>query len=68
MRAIRLAMEAASERAIKVRILVPYNEAVEDRLKLKIEELGRRPIYNAGIDTSSVLQTVHYLYIIGISF
>ena len=38
MGAIPLAIEAAKERTVKVRILVPYNEAVEDRLKLNMEE------------------------------
>ena len=57
MGAIPLAMEAASERAVKVRILVPYNEAVEDTLKLKIEELGPRPIDNGGIDIRYIEQT-----------
>jgi hypothetical protein len=59
MGAISLAIEAAKERAVKVRILVPYNEEVEDKLMLKVKELGRkvrredeeelRPIYNADI-------------------
>jgi two-component system sensor histidine kinase VicK len=57
MGAIPLAIEAAKKRAVKVRILVPYNEAVENRLKLKIEELGRRPIYNADIDVRYTEQT-----------
>ena len=57
MGAIPLAMEAATERAVKVRILVPYNEAVEDRLKLKVEELGPRPIDNGGIDIRYIEQT-----------
>src|SRR5215471_5470920 len=49
--AIPLAVQAAKERAVKVRILVPYNEEVENRLKLELgEELGRRPIYDADID------------------
>jgi two-component system sensor histidine kinase VicK len=55
--AIPIAMEAARERGVKVRILVPYDEAVEDRLKLKIEELGRTPIYNADIDIRYIEQT-----------
>jgi nitrogen-specific signal transduction histidine kinase len=65
MGAIPLAIEAAKERAVKVRILVPYNEAVEDRLKLNMEEeLGRgqeeelrRPIYDADIDVRYIEQT-----------
>jgi nitrogen-specific signal transduction histidine kinase len=63
--AIPLAIEAAKERAVKVRILVPYNEAVEDRLRLNMEEeLGRggeeklrRPIYNADLDARYIEQT-----------
>lgn len=38
MGAVPLAIKAAQERAVKVRILVPYNEAVEDRLKPIMEE------------------------------
>ncbi|MGA8082324.1 MAG: ATP-binding protein, partial [Candidatus Nitrosopolaris sp.] len=67
MGAISLAIEAAKERAVKVRILVPYNEEVEDKLKLKVKELGRkvrredeeelRPIYNADIDVRYIEQT-----------
>ena len=38
--------------------MVPYNEAVEDILKLKVEEEpGRRPIYNADIDIRYIEQT-----------
>jgi signal transduction histidine kinase len=60
MGAIPAAIKAAQERAVKVRILVPYNEAVEDRLKpiMEEEELVprkkerelRRANYNADID------------------
>jgi signal transduction histidine kinase len=58
MGAIPLAVQAAKERAVKVRILVPYNEEVENRLKLELgEELGRRPIYDADIDFSYTEQT-----------
>ena len=65
MGAIPLAIEAAKKRAVKVRILVPYNEAVEDRLKLNMEEEQgrgqeqdfRRPIYNADIDVRYIEQT-----------
>src|SRR5215471_12505683 len=48
MGAIPLAVQAAKQRAVKVRILVPYNEEVENRLKLELEEeeLGQRPIYD----------------------
>jgi two-component system, OmpR family, sensor histidine kinase VicK len=56
--AIPLAVQAAKERAVKVRILVPYNEEVEDRLNLKVEEeLGGRPIYDADIDFRYTEQT-----------
>jgi signal transduction histidine kinase len=48
-----LAIEAAKERGVKVRILVPYNEEVEDRFK---QELGR-PIYNANIEVRYTEQT-----------
>jgi len=37
MGAISLAILLAKERAVKVRILVPYNEEVEDKLKLKVD-------------------------------
>ena len=45
--------------------MVPYNEAVEDRLKLNMEEEQgrgqeqdfRRPIYNADIDVRYIEQT-----------
>ena len=71
MGAIPLAIEAAKERAVKVRILVPYNEAVEDRLKpwVEGEALGRRqekeekeenlrrPIYKADIDFRYIEQS-----------
>jgi two-component system, OmpR family, sensor histidine kinase VicK len=44
MGAIPLAIDAAKERAVKVRILVPYDEEVEDILKLRLEqELRPRP-------------------------
>ncbi len=56
MGAIPLAIEAAKERAVKVRILVPYNEEVEEKLKLKVEE-ELRPIYNADIDVRYTEQT-----------
>ena len=36
MGAIPLAIEAAKKRSAKVRILVPYNEEVENRIKLKV--------------------------------
>src|SRR5215469_15489461 len=56
--AIPLAVQAAKEQAVKVRILVPYNEEVENRLKLELEEeLGRRPIYDADIDFRYTEQT-----------
>ncbi|MFZ0511871.1 MAG: hypothetical protein WAM14_09715, partial [Candidatus Nitrosopolaris sp.] len=56
MGAIPLAIDAAKERAVKVRILVPYNEEVEDKLKLKVEE-ELRPIYIADIDVRYTEQT-----------
>ena len=52
MGAIPLAILLAKERAVKVRISVPYNEEVEDKLE---EEL--RPIYNADIDVRYTEQT-----------
>src|SRR5215831_4022142 len=57
--AIPLAVQAAKQRAVKVRILVPYNEEVENRLKLELEEeeLGQRPIYDADIDFRYTEQT-----------
>src|SRR5215467_1631445 len=56
--AIPLAVQAAKERSVKVRILVPYNEEVENRLKLELEEeLGQRPIYDADIDFRYTEQT-----------
>jgi len=58
MGAVPLAIEAAVERGVKIRILVPYNEAVEDRLKLDIEEEPRRRAnYNADIDFRYVEQS-----------
>ena len=56
MGAISIAILLAKERALKVRILVPYNEEVEDKLKLKVEE-ELRPIYNADIDVRYTEQT-----------
>jgi two-component system, OmpR family, sensor histidine kinase VicK len=59
MGAIPLAVKTAKERAVKVRILVPYNEEVEDRLKIKVEEaLEGRPIYNADIDVKYTVANV----------
>jgi two-component system, OmpR family, sensor histidine kinase VicK len=57
MGAIPLAVEAAKKRAARVRILVPYNEEVEKRVKLNVEELGRRPIFNADIEVRYTEQT-----------
>ena len=57
MGAVPLAIEAVKKRAAKVRILVPYNKEVEDRIKLMKAELGRRPIYNADIDVRYTEQT-----------
>jgi signal transduction histidine kinase len=65
MGAVPFAVLAAKERGVKVRILVPYNEEVEDRFKQEVEEkLGRRPIYNANIEvrytehTSGTMATI----------
>jgi two-component system, OmpR family, sensor histidine kinase VicK len=53
-----LAIEAAKEQGVKVRILVPYNEEVEVRFKQEIEQgLGRRPIYNPNIEIRYTEQT-----------
>ena len=58
MGAIPSAVEAAKERSVKVRILVPYDEEVEDRLKLEVEEeLRGTPKYNADIDVRYTEQT-----------
>ncbi|MDQ6862355.1 MAG: ATP-binding protein [Thermoproteota archaeon] len=57
MGAIPLAIEAAKERAVKVRILVPYNKAVGDRLEFRVEEELSRPVYNADIDARFIEQT-----------
>jgi signal transduction histidine kinase len=57
MGAVPLAIEAAKERAARVRILVPYSKEVEDRIKLMKAELGRRPIYNADIGVRYTEQT-----------
>jgi two-component system, OmpR family, sensor histidine kinase VicK len=56
MGAIPLAIEAAKKHAARVRILVPYNKEVEDRIRLMKAELGR-PIYNASIDVRYTEQT-----------
>jgi two-component system, OmpR family, sensor histidine kinase VicK len=53
-----LAIEAAKERGVKVRILVPYNEEVGARFNQEVgEELGRRPIYNPTIEIRYTEQT-----------
>jgi two-component system, OmpR family, sensor histidine kinase VicK len=57
MGATPFAIEAAKERGVKVRILVPYNEEVANRLKLELEELRRRPIYDADMDFRYTEQT-----------
>ena len=58
MGAIPSAVEAAKEQSVKVRILVPYDEEVEDRLKLEVEEeLRGTPKYNADIDVRYTEQT-----------
>src|SRR5215813_4399371 len=65
MGAVPSAVAAAKEREVRVRILVPYNEEVEDILKQAVQEkLGRRPIYNANIEvrytehTSGAMATI----------
>jgi K+-sensing histidine kinase KdpD len=56
--AMPLAIEAAKERGIKVRILVPYIEEVEVRFKQEVgEELAQRPIYNPTIEIRYTEQT-----------
>jgi two-component system, OmpR family, sensor histidine kinase VicK len=56
--AISLAIEAAKKQPIKVRILVPYNQEVEDILKHEVVgEVARRPIYKADIDVKYTEQT-----------
>src|SRR5215469_16946490 len=58
MGAVPFAVKAAKERGVKVRILVPYNEEVEDILKQAVEEkLGRRPVYNANVEVRYTEQT-----------
>src|SRR5215467_2524296 len=52
-----LAIEAAKERGVKVRILVPYSEEVEDILKQTVEEKLGRPISNASIEVRYTEQT-----------
>ena len=56
--ALPLAIEAAKKRNVKVRILVPYNEAVENRLKLREEVLGQeeRRINNHNIEIRYIEQ------------
>src|SRR5215469_10968054 len=63
--AVPFAVVAAKELGVKVRILVPYNEEVEDILKQEVEEkLQRRPIYNTNIEvrytehTSGTMATI----------
>ena len=57
MGAIPLAVEAVKKHAARVRILVPYNKEVEDRINLMKAELGRRRIYNADVDVRYTEQT-----------
>jgi len=53
-----LAIEAAKERGVKVRILVPYNEEVEVRFRQEVgEELAQRPSYNPTIEIRYTEQT-----------
>ena len=52
--AIPLAIDAAKKRNVKVRILVPYNEAVENQLKIK--EVAGKAIYNHNISIRYIEQ------------
>ena len=55
---ISLAIYAAKERAVKVRILVPYDEEVENILRLRVEEKEElRPAYNADVDFRYIERT-----------
>jgi len=54
--AIPLALEAARERNVKVRILVPYNQAVENRLAEEIAGKEEQRIYNHNIDIRYIEQ------------
>src|SRR5215471_7169020 len=57
MGAVPSAVAAAKERGVKVRILVPYNQEVEDRFKQEVEEKLGRPIYNPDIELRYTEQT-----------
>jgi two-component system sensor histidine kinase VicK len=57
MGAVPYAVVAAKERGVKVRILVPYNEEVEDILKQAVEEKLGRSIFNANIEVRYTEQT-----------
>src|SRR5215467_4072549 len=57
MGAVPFAVKAAKERGVKVRILVPYSEEVEDILKQTVEEKLGRPISNASIEVRYTEQT-----------
>src|SRR5215831_5688164 len=57
MGAVPSAAAAAKERGVKVRILVPYNQEVEDRFKQEVEEKLGRPIYNPDIEVRYTEQT-----------
>ena len=54
---IPLAIESAKKGAVKVRILVPYNEEVEKSVKLKVEELERGPNHKPDVDVRYTEQT-----------
>ena len=63
--AVPCAVVTAKELGVKVRILVPYNEEVEDRFKQELEEeLGGRSNYNANVElrftehTSGAMATI----------
>src|SRR5215467_12864442 len=57
MGAVPSAAAAAKERGVKVKILVPYNQEVEDRFKQEVEEKLGRPIYNPDIEVRYTEQT-----------
>ena len=54
--AIPLAIQAAKERNVKVRILVPYNPAVENRLAEEVPGKEEHKIYNHNIDIRYIEQ------------
>jgi signal transduction histidine kinase len=54
--AIPLALETARERNVKVRILVPYNQAVENRLAEEVPGKEEHRIYNHNMDIRYIEQ------------